>query len=172
MFLKKNIWSPYLVGAFIGLLLAGLFVLGQRFGTSTGIAKVGALIEWFAFPSHAQNTPHFKETFQNLIIFDWPLLFVIGIFLGSLAASKLSKTQQSVRDTIWQKNYGLSKIKRGMAAFTGGILLMFGAKLADGCTSGHAITGGSQLSITSFAFMIALFAVAIPTSMLLYRRKI
>lgn len=169
--LKKNTWSPYLVGACIGLLLAGLFAVGQRFGTSTGVTKLGILAESIVAPTHVQNTPLFQEICKNQTVFDWTLMFITGIFFGALAASKLSATPSGVRDTIWQKNFGTGKIKRGLAAFVGGVLLMFGARLADGCTSGHCIMGGAQLSITSFAFMITLFVVAIPTSMLLYRRK-
>ncbi len=170
MWLRKNIWSPYGVGALIGLLLTALFTVGQRFGTSTGIAKIGALIEWCAVSTHVQSSPHFQEVCKDHTILDWTLVFVIGIFLGSFVASRLSGASQNARDTIWQKNFGPSKIKRAIAAFTGGVLLMFGARLADGCTSGHAITGGIQLSITSFVFMIALFAVAIPVSFLLYTK--
>ena len=170
MWLRKNVWSPYGTGALIGLLLTALFTVGQRFGTSTGIAKIGALAEYCVCSKHVQNSPHFQEICRDQTVLDWTLVFVIGTFFGSLAASKLSATPQSPRDIIWQKNFGASKAKRAIASFAGGILLMLGARLADGCTSGHAITGGIQLSITSFAFMIALFAVAIPVSLLLYRR--
>ncbi len=169
--LKKNIWSPYITGALIGLLLAALFAVGQRFGTSTGVAKIGGLAEWVASPAHAQVLPHWIEVCKDRTIFDWTLVFVIGIFLGSLVASKLSSASQAPRDSIWQKKFGPSKIKRALASFIGGVLLMFGARLADGCTSGHAITGGAQLSISSLVFMVTLFAVAIPTSLLLYGKK-
>ncbi len=164
--MKKSIWSPYAVGSMIGGLLAALFAVGQRFGTSTGIAKVSAL-----FSLSDQEAPHFREVLKDHYIFDWTLVFVVGIFLGSWVASRLSGKQETPRDTIWQANFGPSKIKRAVFALIGGALLMFGARMADGCTSGHAITGGAQFSIASFVFMIAMFAVAIPTSLMLYRKR-
>ena len=54
-------------------------------------------------------------------------------------------------------------------AFTGGLLLLFGARLAGGCTSGHVISGISQLTVGSFIFGIAIFASGIVTAKMLYR---
>lgn len=169
-FLKKDRWSPYLAGAFIGLLLVVLFLIGNQIGVSTGIARIGALIEYGVDSSHVKSTPYFQGLLANKIIFDWKVLFVIGIFFGSLIASKLSYQKTPRENTIWERVYGYSKSKRYIAAFIGGIILMVGARLANGCTSGHAISGGAQLSLTSWVFMLAVFTTAIPMSFLLYRR--
>lgn len=51
--------------------------------------------------------------------------------------------------------------------FVGGFLILFGARLADGCTSGHVITGFTQLATASFIFAGAVFAAGIPMAKLL-----
>jgi uncharacterized membrane protein YedE/YeeE len=49
---------------------------------------------------------------------------------------------------------------RWVLAFIGGIFMGFGARLARGCTSGQALSGGAVLSVGSWAFMFAVFAGA------------
>ena len=71
--------------------------------------------------------------------------------------------------SMWVKQFGASRMKRFATAFAGGVLLLFGARLAGGCTSGHMISGISQLAVGSFIFGITTFAVAIGTAKLLYR---
>lgn len=60
---------------------------------------------------------------------------------------------------------------RFAAAAAGGFLLLFGARLAGGCTSGHILSGVSQLAISSIVFFIAAFGSAVVTAKLLYDRK-
>ena len=169
-YLKKDRWSPYAVGLMIGILLTALVGIGYQIGVSSGIARIGLLLEQVFFPLHSKTTPYLQKLLADHIAFDWKILFVIGLFLGSLISAKLSGSRPG-KITIWKANFGPSKIKRYLAAFIGGGLLLFGARLADGCTSGHAISGGAQLSVVSWVFMIAVFASAIPASFLLYRKK-
>lgn len=60
--------------------------------------------------------------------------------------------------------------RRQWTAFAGGFLLLFGARLAGGCTSGHVITGMTQLATASFLFAAAVFAVGIPVAMMTKRK--
>lgn len=169
-YLKKDRWSPYFVGSLLGILLTGLFVIGYELGASTGIARIGALFSYFVSSSHTEQTPYFFKLLSDEIIFNWKVLFIVGLFLGSFLASKITRDPIPEKNCIWKRNHGDSKSKRHFAAFIGGTLLLLGARIADGCTSGHAITGGAQFSITSWVFMIALFAAAIPVSFVLYKK--
>ena len=54
----------------------------------------------------------------------------------------------------------ISNKTRWMMAFLGGMLMGYGARLARGCTSGQALSGGAVLSVGSWAFMFAVFAGA------------
>ena len=170
-FLKKDRWSPYLVGLLIGILLTSLFAIGYQFGVSSGVARISALIENIAAPEHIAKTPYFNKLLGDGIFFNWKILFIIGLFLGSYVASKITDETIPPKNTIWKEAFGPSNLKRYIAAFIGGALLLFGARIADGCTSGHAISGGAQLSVVSWVFMLALFATAIPTSFIMYGKN-
>ncbi len=169
--LRKDRWSPYIVGALIGVLLIFLMTQEQILGASTAIARVGAVMENAIIPSQIENASFFHRILGDGAVFDWFIVYIIGVFLGSLLASKISIKQPFKRNTIWEKNFGSSKSKRAIGAFMGGVLLMIGARLADGCTSGHAISGAAMLSLPSWVFMFSVFAMAIPTSFILYRKN-
>jgi uncharacterized membrane protein YedE/YeeE len=56
-------------------------------------------------------------------------------------------------------------------SFLGGVLLLYGARMAGGCTSGHGISGGLQLAVSSYLFMAAMFAAGIATAIPLLRPR-
>lgn len=170
-YLKKDRWSAYLVGSLIGILLTALVILGHKIGASTGVARVGALVEYAFSSSHVEKTPYFQKILSSQIVFDWKILFIIALFFGSLLASKLSNKGPCKEVPLWQISMGSSRTKRNLMTFLGGAILLFGARIANGCTSGHAISGGAQLSVTSWLFMLSVFVTAIPLSFYLYQRK-
>ncbi len=57
------------------------------------------------------------------------------------------------------------------SSFTGGFILLYGARMADGCTSGHMMSGMMQGSVSGYAFAIAVFATAIPTAIIVKKIK-
>jgi len=168
-YFRKDRWSPYLVGALIGGLLTVLMTMGYTIGVSSGIARVSALLHQAVAP--VQEGSYFDRLLSDHVIFNWKIFFITGILLGAFVASKLTTEEIPKKNTIWENAFGTAKWKRNFAAFIGGFLLLFGARLANGCTSGHAISGGAQLSIISWVFMLALFASAIPVAFLLYQKK-
>lgn len=170
-YLKKDRWPAYLVGLLIGLLLTAVFFTGHQIGVSSGVARISALLEQAFAPEQIGGQSYFQGLLKDHIVFDWKILFIVGLFFGSLIASKLCNEKVPSKNSIWNAAFGPSITKRYAAAFIGGLLLMFGARIADGCTSGHAISGGAQLSITSWIFMLSLFATAIPVSFFLYKNK-
>ncbi len=60
--------------------------------------------------------------------------------------------------------------RRYLTAFLGGFLILFGARLAGGCTSGHIISGITQLAASSFIFAAAVFGAGILTAKLIRPR--
>ena len=72
---------------------------------------------------------------------------------------------------MWAEKFGPSHAKRYASSFVGGMLLLFGARLAGGCTSGHMISGISQLALSSFLFGMATFGAAILMAKFLYRNR-
>jgi len=168
-FFEKDTWSPYLAGALIGILLGACFLVGHKIGVSSGVARVSALIEYAVAPASIEPGSFFEKLLSDHVIFDWKILFISGLFLGAWLATWVATEQAPHKNTIWIRRYGDSKAKRYFAAFIGGFLLLFGARLSEGCTSGQAISGGAQLSVVSWIFMLTLFAIGIPVSYLLYK---
>ncbi len=127
----KKAWNPYLAGALTGLLLvASVWFTGKYVGASTTFVRSAGFIERVFIPERVASLEYFKKELPKI---DWQFLFVIGIFIGSLIASTTSKTfkLKGVPD-MWEGRFGPSKVKRGVAAFIGGAIAMFGARLADG----------------------------------------
>jgi hypothetical protein len=127
----KNYWSPYLAGASTGLVLVlSVLITGKYFGASTSFVRSAGLIEKIFNAERVAQIEYFVKTTPKI---DWQWMFVIGILLGSLIAAKMSGTfkVQAVPD-MWQKKFGSNVAPRGMVAFIGGIVAMFGARLAGG----------------------------------------
>jgi uncharacterized protein len=127
----KKYWSPYAAGACAGLVLVlSVWIAGQYFGASTTFVRSVGFIEKFIDAEHVANLEYFKKTAPKI---DWQWMFVIGVFFGSLFASTMSGTfkSQAVPD-MWQEKFGPGILKRGIVAFIGGTVAMFGARLADG----------------------------------------
>lgn len=103
---------------------------------------------------------------------DYGSLFVLGSLLGALASAVMSGSfkLESV-PKIWRERFGSSVMKRMIAAFIGGVVILFGARLADGCTSGHGISGSLQLAVSSWTFFLVMFASGIVTAFVLFRRN-
>ena len=72
---------------------------------------------------------------------------------------------------LWAERFGSTPAKRFAGAFFGGILLMIGARLAGGCTSGHGISGALQLAVSSWIFLITIFVSGIAAAVVLYGRQ-
>ncbi|MDG0980980.1 MAG: YeeE/YedE thiosulfate transporter family protein [Halieaceae bacterium] len=103
-------------------------------------------------------------------------MLVFGMLVGGgitapVFANKQPEMDKGSMPSLWKEQFGPSKLKRNLASFGGGILLLFGARLAGGCTSGHMISGISQMAISSFIFGAVTFAVAIATAKFLYRKR-
>lgn len=105
--------------------------------------------------------------------FVFVLAIPVGGFLGYMLLKKKkeeasSETAEGASCSVenkrgFIKNYGPS--------FVGGFLLLFGARMADGCTSGHMMSGMMQGSVSGYVFAAAVFVTAIPTALLVKKMK-
>ena len=124
-------WSPYLAGALSGIVsILSVWIAGKYFGASTTFVRSSGMIEKLFDPDRVAKMDYF---IKELPIIDWQWMFVVGIFIGSLIASTTSGSfrWKAVPD-MWEARFGPSRIKRALVAFTGGVIGMFGARLADG----------------------------------------
>ena len=169
-------WSPYLAGALVGLLaIASAYAttawLGKTsyLGASTTFVRCAGLIERGITPAHvAENAYYTKEK----VAVDWQFMLVGGIFIGALIAAFTDKSfkLESVPPT-WSARFGNSIGLRALAAIGGGAVAMFGARLADGCPSGHGLSGMMQLSLSSFVALGMFFGAGVLVAALVYRGK-
>jgi len=100
----------------------------------------------------------------------WELLFLAGAFLSGIIISLFRKEFKiTVIHSNWKKYKGSSVSKRLMWAFFGGFILLIGARLAGGCTSGHVLSGGMQLAVSSLVFAVFVFAGLLLTGKYFYK---
>jgi len=171
----EPIISWKVAGVALGLLLTLATFLVKPLGVSTQFVVTDAIVMHQIAPATAEaNTYLSKYGSQS----DWGVgygwMLVIGMLFGGGITAMLLRARQPEGDKgsmppMWEQKFGPSHVKRYSAAFFGGLLLLFGARLAGGCTSGHMISGISQLAASSFLFGVTTFAVAILTAKLIYR---
>jgi len=127
----RNRWSPYVAGAIAGLLLVlSVLATGKYFGASTTFVRSAGLIEQVFVSERVQSMEYFIKTKVKI---DWQWMFVFGVFFGSLIASRMGKDFKALPvPHMWENAFGPGKAKRWITAFVGGIILMFGARLAGG----------------------------------------
>jgi hypothetical protein len=173
-FVQKS-WSPYIVGGLIGVLSWFAFATADKpIGITTAFEHTAALTEKAAVPGIEQKNEYFaaRQAEGNSPKIGWEWMLVVGVFFGALLSAGLSgdRTQLWV-PPLWANRFGPSKAKRLTAAFLSAALMMFGARLAQGCTSGHGISGTLQLAVSSWMFISVAFGVAIATALLMYGRQ-
>ena len=161
-------WTPYLMGAGIGVLSWAAFaVVDDPLGITTALSAIAGFA---AMPFvGAEAVWHNSYWAQNLPSISYGSLFLLGVILGALAAS-VSAGQFRIEavPATWRRRFGPSPAFRWAAAFVGGAVEMYGARLAGGCASGHGISGTLQLALSSWAFTILMFATAVLFGTLLF----
>lgn len=163
-------WPWYITGPAIGLIYFALYFVGKRFGVSgtmkTGCTMLGA----------GKKYEYFNFDWKKDI---WNLLFVVGLIIGgflggvvfpntapmdlaeptikSLEAYGLTSFNQGITPTELFSWENLFTLKGFVFIVVGGFFVGFGARYADGCTSGHAITGLANLELSSLVAVIGFF---------------
>jgi len=163
--------TPYLVGIGIGVLswLAFAIVAAPIGITTAGSQLAGGVAALAVGPEAVAANSYWKTHPLRL---DYGTLFLVGTFLGGLASALANRSWKlEVVSPVWRERFGHTPGKRLAVAFLGGAVAMFGARLANGCTSGNTISQGLQLAVGGWAFTAALFAAGVPTALLMFRRR-
>jgi len=150
-------WNPYLAGLLLGAaLLASYLVLGAGLGASAATARFGAVLESCLLPAHTEASEYFGGWFADgANPLAYYLVFVaVGTFLGGLFSAVLARRF----DFRIERGQAYSATKRLVLAGVGGVIVGYASRLAGGCTSGQALSGGALLLNGSLAFMICVFA--------------
>lgn len=166
--LHRARWSPYAAGAVIGVLSWAAFGLAdQPLGISSAFVQAVGLAEKAVAPGHAAALPAFQSSPPKI---GWEWTLIAGVLIGAWVSARLGGTRDVERvPELWARRFGSSAALRAGAAFAGGLLLLLGARIAGGCTSGHAISGGLQFAVSSWTFLASFFAAGAVAAALLYR---
>lgn len=105
---------------------------------------------------------------------NYSFIFVLAMMAGAGVSSYLrkgvNKDERAMPD-LWRANFGDGTFKRYAVAFLGGFIVLYGARLAGGCTSGHMMSGMMQTALSGYIFAAGAFAAAIPTALLMFKSE-
>ncbi|MBN2470702.1 MAG: YeeE/YedE family protein [Anaerolineae bacterium] len=151
--------NPYLGGILLGIVMFVAFLLtGNGLGASGGMNRIIILVEDFFIPAHVDRVAYLTDIaggYKNPLD-NWVVFVTIGVMFGG-AISGLINGRMKLETN---KGPRIPARVRWVLAFIGGAFMGYGARLARGCTSGQALSGGAVLSVGSWAFMFAVFAGA------------
>ncbi|QQL45216.1 YeeE/YedE family protein [Sulfuriroseicoccus oceanibius] len=175
-----------------GLALAASFLLAvilvKPIGVSTQFVILDGVIANAINPELVQENPEAKSGYESPNAYlnksggkyaksiakpiNYGFVFVIAMVGGGLI-SRLTRKDKSL-DQIpiaHTRRFGSNIWLRYVLTFIGGAIVLWGARLAGGCTSGHMMSGMMQTAVSGYLFAAAAFVVAIPTALLVYKRK-
>ncbi len=139
-----------------------IFGADRPIGASTGIAYMGA---WLFGLENSEYGKHIANSGS------WETIFLIGVLLGGFFTSVfITKTFKfRTLPPLWKKHKNSSAKSRLFWSFIGGFMVVFGARLAGGCTSGHFLSGASQTAVSGLIFGGVVIVVLILTGRLFYK---
>lgn len=167
-FLSRSRWNPYLVGVGIGLLSWAVFgMVNHPLGVTTALSQwSGAVAESVIGAEGLRSNPYWAK---NLPQWNYGTFFLVGTFFGALVGAWLSRDLRiEVVPAVWRERFGSSSAKRLAVAFVGGVLTMYGARMAGGCTSGNGLSGSMQLAVSGWTFFLTMFASGLATAWLMF----
>lgn len=178
--LLKQPWPWYISGAAIAMIMVSLLYFGKSFGFSSNLRTIcsmfgaGKKVKFFDFDWKAQK---------------WNLLFLVGAVIGGYLSATVFKSDQPMQlstatindiaklgipfdgelnpESLFGLN-ALSSVKTWIILLVGGLLVGFGTRYAGGCTSGHAISGLSNMQLPSLIAVIGFFVGGLIMTHLLF----
>ncbi len=150
---------PYFGGMVLGIILfLALLLTGNGLGSSGATSRIDAALVDAVAPSHVDNTPYLLKMAGGDLnpLDDW----IVPVFFGALLGGFTSGLINGRLKLETTKGPNITNRKRWLFAFLGGVIFLYGARMARGCTSGQALTGGATLSAGSWVVMFAIFAGA------------
>jgi len=146
--------NPYLAGLLLGLtLLASFVILGAGLGASAGMARLAAFCQMCISPDHVLQSEYFGAWGATPLRY-YLVLMLLGTFLGGLCSALLTGRAE-VR---LERGNACPAGTRALLAVGGGVLAGFASRIAQGCTSGQALTGTALLLTGSIAYLCCVFA--------------
>ncbi len=160
-------WSPYVIGAGIGVLSWLTFWVSDKpIGASSFYGHLAGFIGKRLAPRRAKSLTYYTNKPPHV---GWGFVFVLAIIVGgAIAALTGGEFANEWLPPMWEARFGDSMALRATIGFSGGLLMAMGARMAGGCTSGHGISGTMQLNPGSWITVICLFLGGIAVAMPLF----
>lgn len=174
-------------GVLLGLVFFLAVLLVKPIGVSTQFVILDGIV-WNAVDSQVVTQTDEGYTSTNAYLaksggkyaksvanpLNYSFIFVLAMMLGAGVSSFLRKGvpgDEKTMPAIWRANFGDSPVKRYAVAFLGGFIVLYGARLAGGCTSGHMMSGMMQTAISGYIFAAGAFAAAFPTAIIMFKKE-
>lgn len=164
-------WPWYVAGPLIALIMFLLIFMGKKFGMSSNLETMCTMC------GAGKRTEYFNYDWRGN---KWNLVVMLGAVIGGFVAAHLLSTPsitvaisqetiaslqvlgfESAGESYMPHNLfspeALTDVKSLIILLVGGLLIGFGARYAGGCTSGHAISGLSNLQVPSLVAVIGFF---------------
>lgn len=145
--------NPYLAGALLGFtLVLAYLILGAGLGASSCMGRLGAACSLLLAPTHTRASEYFGSWGEHPLLYYIVFMFA-GICIGGLISALLANRIE----LKLERGASFSSGRRAIFALSGGFIVGFASRLANGCTSGQALSGGALLLSGSLVFMVSLF---------------
>lgn len=151
--------NAYAAAILLGIVLfLAFFLTGNGLGASGGMNRVIVYVEDLIAPAHVDSIPYLANMAggDTNPLDSWVVFVMVGTLIGGFLSGYLNGRVKLETD----KGPRISNRTRWVMAFSGGLIMGYGARLARGCTSGQALSGGATLAVGSWLFMFAVFASA------------
>ncbi len=157
------LWTGILLGS-LNVIMANVYMSNRFMSVSSAYPYFSGLLSGLTDTAYMQKIAKSGS---------WQLYFLLGAGVGAFLSAVIRRDfRVRVIPDRWREVKGDSRIKRVFWAFIGGFLLLTGARLADGCTTGHILSGGMQLALSSLVFGAFVVVSFLTTGQLFYRRKV
>ncbi len=180
-------WNWKTGGIALGLAIFLAVLLVKPVGVSTQFVILDAIVADQLNPDLITRTDEGAWTSTNAYLaksngkyaknaanpLNYSFVFVIALMVGAGISAWLrggNGREDNRIPALWRANFGDAAWKRNLAAFAGGFIVLYGARLAGGCTSGHMMSGLMQTSLSGYIFTLGAFAAAIPVALMMYRK--
>lgn len=185
----KGVLPWHLAGALLALSFVAAILLVKPIGVSTQFVIADALVWDIIDPSVITENAESKSGYSSPNAYlnksggkyaanvanplNYSFVFVLAMMGGALLSALLkgdkpaSATDKNM-PAVWQARFGDTPLARFAATFGAGFIVLFGARLAGGCTSGHMMSGMMQTALSGYIFAAGAFITAIPLALLLF----
>jgi uncharacterized membrane protein YedE/YeeE len=169
--LRRAEWPWWQAGLLLGLLnMFAFYTADYYLSASTTFSRAAGMVIGLVAPAHVAANAYWQQVKP---VVDWQFMLVLGMPLGAWLAARLSQPVvkfSTQLPRLWANRFGTGRARRWALGLAGGIMVGFGARLADGCTSGHGLSGGLQLAVSGWIFLAAMMISGIIAGRLVFRR--